>query len=38
MSKIQRGKTLSEQAYEVLCQRIQTMLPGENRLPSEEEL
>lgn len=37
-NKIERGKTLSAQAYEVLCQRIQTMAPGSNRLPSEEEL
>lgn len=36
--KIKRGKTLSEQAYKLLCQRIRTMQPGDNRLPSEEEL
>lgn len=36
--KLQRGKTLAEQAYEALCKRIQTMSVGENRLPSEEEL
>lgn len=36
--KIERGKTLSEQAYEVLCQRIRAMSPGDNRLPSEEVL
>ncbi len=36
--KIERGKTLSEQAYEILCQRIQNMGPGDNRLPSEEDL
>lgn len=37
-TKIERGKTLSEQAYDVLCQRIREMLPGDNRLPSEEDL
>lgn len=38
MNKIERGKTLSQQAYEVLCQRIRSMSPGDNRLPSEELL
>ncbi|MGI6030885.1 MAG: GntR family transcriptional regulator [Eubacteriales bacterium] len=36
--KIERGKTLSEQAYELLCERIRNMPRGNNRLPSEEEL
>lgn len=37
-NKIERGKTLSEKAYDALAQRIRDMKPGENRLPSEEEL
>ena len=36
--KIERGKTLAEQAYEALCEQIKTIQPGNNRLPSEEEL
>lgn len=37
--KIQRGKTLSEQVYAALCERIRAMpAGGDNRLPSEEEL
>ena len=36
--KIVRGKTLAEQAYEVLCDRIRNMPAGDNRMPSEEEL
>lgn len=37
-NKIERGKTLGEQTYELLAQRIAAMEPGKNRLPSEEEL
>lgn len=37
-NKIVRGKTLAEQAYEALCDRIRNMPAGDNRMPSEEEL
>lgn len=36
--KIERGKTLAEQVYGALCERIRTMPAGDNRLPSEEDL
>lgn len=38
MKKLTKEKTLSEKAYAVLCEMIAKMKPGENRLPSEDDL
>lgn len=36
--KIERGRTLSQQTYELLCEKIKTMSARDNRMPSEDEL
>lgn len=33
-----KGKSLSEKVYDILCASIRQMTPGNNRLPSEDEL
>lgn len=33
-----KGKSLSEKVYDLLCDSIRQMPPGDNRLPSEDEL
>lgn len=38
VKKLTKEKTLSEKAYAVLCEMIAKMKPGENRLPSEDDL
>ena len=38
MEKLNRGRTLSEKAYDALCNVIRKMAPGNNRLPSEDDL
>lgn len=38
MEKLNRGRTLSEKAYDALCNVICKMAPGNNRLPSEDDL
>ena len=38
MEKLNRGRTLSEKAYDALCNVIRKMVPGNNRLPSEDDL
>lgn len=38
MNKLIKSKSLSEQAYDSLCDMIAKMEPGQNRLPSEDEL
>lgn len=38
MNKLSRDRTLSEQAYHALKEMILNMQPGDNRLPSEDDL
>jgi len=38
LTRLDRGKTLSEKAYELLYEEIQGMAPGENKLLSEEDI
>ena len=38
MEKLNRGRTLSEKAYDALCNVIRKIAPGNNRLPSEDDL
>ena len=38
MNKLIKGKSLAEKVYDVLCDQIRGMRPGDNRLPSEDEL
>lgn len=38
MNMLIKERTLAEKAYDALCNLIQKMQPGENRLPSEDDL
>lgn len=38
LTKLDKGKTLSEKVYDLLLEEIRKMSPGENKLPSEEDL
>ena len=38
LSRLERGKTLSEKAHELLLEEIRGMTPGNNKLMSEEDL
>ena len=38
LGRLERGKTLSEKAYDLLLEEIRGMAPGANKLPSEEDI